>query len=124
MKRKTLDFVYILESVVRLFTRNEVGDDVRKEIGLHPKLWERFLNLNEPVFTVNVIETVDGRIIGMKSWLETHDGNESAEAHFKWVMKEHTKGVHEWDDDVLAATVEDGTYDDDMGYRLVITHSV
>ena len=126
MKRKPLNVISILHGLVKLLARNEVGNEIRRELCIHPRTWNRFLDDydKEAIPTVNVIETVDGRVIGMKSFMDSPAGNYSAEVHFKHLMQEHVKGVIVWAQDVLDATVEDGIYDDECGYQLVITHSI
>jgi len=126
--KKPLDFLGIFASLTTLLARNDVGNDIRREIDVHPKHWDRFLEFKECVPTVNLIESVDNKVIGVTSFLDNPEGNRAAEAKFQELYKEHndpdgTTGFVQPTDEDFAAMIEDGVYDDDCGYRLTITHS-
>ena len=75
--------------------------------------------------TVNVIETVDGSPIGLHSFTDNPEGNKRAEERFKFLVEYHNKnGGPKFSDEDFAEFFEDGTYDDDCGYQLFLTHSV
>jgi len=93
-------------------------------VNRHPKRMK-----SVKVATVNVVELVDGKIISLCSFAESPDGNKAAERLFRRLHKEHndpdgTTGVDRPTREDFAAWIEDGIYDDDCGYNLVITHSV
>ena len=129
-KRKSLDFVGILSNLTKTLARNDVGDDLRHAICATPREWDRFLDFQmESIRTVNVIETVNNKVIGVTSFLDSIKGDKAAEARFKVLHKEHndpegTTDVPATTDEEYAAMIKDGVYDDECGYRLTITHSV
>jgi hypothetical protein len=52
--------------------------------------------------TVNVIESVDGGIVGLTAFQDTPEGNKEAEAHFKKICIEQRGGFDEdWLEDGL-----------------------
>jgi len=85
--------------------------------------------MSKSIPTVNVIELVNERYHSVRSFHDDPEGNKAAEELFKRLHKEHndpdgTTGVSEPSEEDFAAMIEDGTYDDECGYQLVITHSI
>ena len=70
------------------------------------------------VYTVNVIEFVEGDLIGVTSFLDTPTGNKEAEALFIKILKETTDIA----DEDIDSYVEDGYCNLDS-CRTYITHS-
>ena len=131
MKRKPIDILGILAGLTNLLARNDVGNDIRREIEVTPKQWDRFLDdyEKESIPTVNVIELVNGNYHSVRSFFDTPEGNRSAEAFFKRLHKEHndpdgTTGVEPPSDQDFQNMLDDGIYNDECGYELVITHSI
>lgn len=79
-------------------------------------------NKTNRIATVNVIEMVDGRIIGLASYSDTQEGNKEAEALFKELYRENTRGVAFRKAD-FQLLLDDGAYEDSNGYQLIITNS-
>jgi len=81
-----------------------------------------------PIATVNVVETVDGKINSIRSFPESPEGNKAAERLFRRLHKEHndpdgTTGVERPTRAEFRAMLDDGIYDDECGYNLMIAHS-
>lgn len=80
------------------------------------------------VATVNVVETLDGKIASIRSFTESPEGNKAAEDLFRHLHKEHndpdgTTDVARPTREDFRAMLDDGIYDDDCGYNLIVTHS-
>jgi hypothetical protein len=78
--------------------------------------------------TVNVIELLNDSLQNVYSFPDTPEGNAEAEAQFKACHLQHndpdgTTGVDRPDDDEWNMMLSDGIYDDECGYKLIITHS-
>ena len=129
-KRKPLDFTGILAALTQVLARNDVGNDLRREIDVTPRQWDRFLDYEkESIQTVSIIEVVNGNFHSCRSFLDTPQGNHAAEALFKRLHKEHndpdgTTGIADPTDEDFQLMLDDGIYDDECGYNLVITHSI
>ncbi len=71
--------------------------------------------------TVNVIEMVHDDIINIQSFTDDEEGNRQAEKLFELLVKKHeSNDVTESNMDVY---LEEGVFDDDCGYQIVIVHS-
>ena len=74
--------------------------------------------------TINVIEFANGEFQQIRSFSDTPEGNQRAEKVFTRLLKEHTKGDGiVMDKEDIAATVEEGYYDDKSGYQIFLIHS-
>jgi hypothetical protein len=78
--------------------------------------------------TVNIIELLTDSLQNVYSFPDTPEGNAEAEVQFKACHLQHndpdgTTGVACPDDEEWKYMLDDGTYDDDCGYKLLITHS-
>jgi len=76
---------------------------------------------NSEVSTVNVIEFSDGSptdISTFKSYQDTPEGNELAEERFVLCMLEHGGEPEE-----TAAAIEEGVFEGEDNYMVLITHS-
>lgn len=85
--------------------------------------------MTKSIPTVCVIEIVNDRYHSCRSFHNNPEGNAAAEELFKRLYKEHndpdgTTGFVQPTDEDFAAMIEDGVYDDECGYQLVITHSI
>ena len=131
-RNKAPDHLGTLTELVKIIA----GDDdlftgFRKTLGLTPKQFEKFLNDidREKCRTVAIVEIVDNKLIGVTTFPDTFEGNRNAEALFKRCYKEHndpdgtTDFVQPTEED-WTAMLDDGTYDDEAGYQLIITHSM
>ncbi len=75
--------------------------------------------------TVNVIESVDAVLLGVRAFTDNKEGNALAEKLFVRLVKEHNKsGGPEFSKEDFTAMLDDGVYDDELGYQLFITHSI
>lgn len=126
-KRNPMDYLSITTSLVKIIA----GDDdlfkgFRKTIGLTSKQFEKYLNGvdQDKCSTVNVIELVDGEFIGVVSFPDTPGGNRLAEEHFRQCYLDNTQGGEVPSESDWTAIMDNGTYEDDNGYQLLITHSV
>lgn len=77
--------------------------------------------------TVNVIEICNDEFQSIRSFSDSKEGNKRAEKLFKRLVREHnpkSQGAIQHSDEDLDAMIDDGVYDDDCGYQLLITHSI
>ena len=76
-------------------------------------------NDNIEISTVNVIELGDSvtEVVGMKSFMDTPEGNQLAEEHFSSCMLSHGGNSEDVD-----AAIEDGYFEGD-GCVFLLTHS-
>ena len=77
--------------------------------------------------TVNVIEITNGDLQAVRSFADNPEGNKRAERLFKRLVREHeesdpvdTRSTKEDFENFL----DDGSYEDNSGYQLLLTHSV
>lgn len=128
-KQKPIPFVHILSGLTALLARNDVGNDIRKEIDVTQKEWNRFLDDydKEPLPTVNVIELIDTEVHSVRSFLANPNGTAAAHALFKELYIEHndpdgTTGEEKPTDEEFVELIKDG-YDDSFGYQLLVKDS-
>ncbi len=79
--------------------------------------------------TVNVIESVDGNILSVRSFSDAANvrskSNKRAERLFVKLVKEHNKMKGpKFSKEDFEAMLDDGVYDDECGYQLFLVHSV
>jgi len=74
--------------------------------------------------TINVIESVDDRVIGITSFSDNDVGNLDAIKYFKKLIREHNKedGPKYLDEDI-EEMIKHGIYDDLCGYNLYFMKS-
>jgi hypothetical protein len=131
-KSKTPDYTFITADLVKIIARDdELFLQFRKALGLTAKQFERYMDGVDRgrCRTVAVVELVDQNLIGVTTFPDTPEGNHNAEALFKRCHKEHndpdgTTGVEPPTDEQFSAMLDDGIYDDEAGYQLIITHSM
>jgi hypothetical protein len=130
-RNKAPDYLGITTDLTKIIARD---DDLflqfRKALGLTVKQFTVYLNCVDTAKcrTVAIAELLDNRLIGVTTFPDTFEGNRNAEALFKRCYKEHndpdgTTGFVQPSDEEWTAMLDNGTYDDDNGYTLVITHS-
>ena len=81
------------------------------------------------VHTVNVIEIVNEQLNSVRSFVDNPAGNKRAERMFRRLYREHndpdgTTGEPRPTNADIDPYIEDGVYDDECGYQLVLAHSV
>jgi len=74
---------------------------------------------------VNVIEIVDDRVLGCRSFTRNKEGWKQANRHFRKLHKEHndpdgTTGYERPTKKDFEVMVLDGVYDDECGYKIFI----
>ena len=135
-QNKPFGFIGLLNDLMTLIGRNdELMETLQESLGGEPNELENFIDNYDKnhIPTVNVIEQVNGEIIGITSFLDTPDGNKSAETLFKELYKEYndpdgTTGFVQPTDEEFAAMMEDGIWEDTPetigdSYAISITHS-
>ena len=130
MKRKPIYILGILSALTKVLARNDAGNDIRRECGVTPRQWDRFLDdyEKESIPTVNVIELVNGNFHSIRSFFDSPEGNHAAEALFKRLHLEHndpdrTTGVERPTEEDFRSMLDDGIYTDECGYELILSHS-
>lgn len=71
--------------------------------------------------TVNVIEMVWDSIQSLHAFPDDHKGNVDAEKLFVELIKEHES--NDVTEKNIAIYLEEGVFDDDCGYQLMLVHS-
>lgn len=76
--------------------------------------------------TVNVLEFANNEFQQAFSFADNPEGNKRAERKFKRLVREHEKDVHnvEWEKEDIDNMVEEGVFDDQSGYQVLLTHSL
>lgn len=76
--------------------------------------------------TVNVLEFANNEFQQSFSFADNPQGNKRAERKFRRLVVEHEKDVHnvEWMKEDIDNMVEDGIFDDQSGYQVLLTHSL
>ncbi len=124
MKRKPLNVVSILHGLTTVFARNDVGDDIRRELDIHPKIWNRFLDDydKEPIQTVTIVEIFNGKVEAT-SFMNSFAGKYAAERLFRKLVKKYSRG-YEWSEAAIQGFIDMGVFSDESGCEVLITHSV
>jgi len=78
--------------------------------------------------TVNVITILNTTLQSITSFPDTPEGNREAEDFFKECYKEHndpegTTGVLQMMESEFICMLDDGVYDDGVGFQLILSHS-
>lgn len=78
--------------------------------------------------TVNIIELVNGNLNSIHSFTDNEKGNKAAERLFRRLVREHndpegTTGVKPFSRADMDCFLDDGIYNDECGYELIISHS-
>jgi len=131
-KDTKLDYLEIEDHLLGVIAKDdELFLQFAEALGITEKQFEEFIDNvgSAQCRTVNVIELVKTSLNNVYSFPDTPKGNELAEAKFKECYREHndpegTTGQIEPTDEDWEAVLEDGIYDDDCGYQLIISHSV
>jgi hypothetical protein len=71
--------------------------------------------------TVNVLEFANNEFQQSFSFADNPEGNKRAERKFARLLNEHEKGLTAED---VEHYIEEGTYDDQSGYQVLLTHSL
>lgn len=77
--------------------------------------------------TVNVVEITNGDLQAVRSFSDNPEGNKRAERLFKRLVREHEAGDPvdtRSDKEDFENFLDDGSYEDNSGYQLLLTHSV
>ena len=131
-KKKKLDYLEITQNLLKAIARSdeEFQESLRNCIGLTEKQFEEYIDNVDSAqcATVNIIEILQGNLIGVTSFPDTQKGNELAEKKFRECIldrndPDRTTDVEPLSDEDMEFHLENSNYNDDCGYELIITHS-
>lgn len=77
--------------------------------------------------TVNVLEFCNNEFMQSFSFTDNSEGNKRADKKFARLVREHnpkSQGAIQYTDEDIDEMLDDGVYDDECGYQLLITHSL
>lgn len=77
--------------------------------------------------TVNVLEFCNNEFQQSFSFADTREGNKRAEKKFARLVREHNpkkQDAIQYDAEDIEKMLDDGVYDDEVGYQVLITHSL
>ena len=72
--------------------------------------------------TVNIIEMCNGRLQSIHSFTDNPQGNKRAESLFRRLVREHNIPEEVTKAD-MECFLDDGIYNDQSGYELILSHS-
>jgi hypothetical protein len=129
--KKSLDYLSVTTELTKIIARDdELFLQFRKALGLTSKQFASYLNCVDTAQcrTVAVAELLDNRLLGVTTFPDTFEGNCNAENLFKRLYNEHndpdgTTDFVQPSNEEWKAMLLDGTYDDETGYKLIITQS-
>jgi hypothetical protein len=77
--------------------------------------------------TVNVLEFCNNQFQQSFSFVDNPEGNKMAERKFARLVREHNPKAEDaiqYTHEDIDAMLDDGVYDDECGYQVLITHSL